>query len=70
MSDEANSIFQKRCNYCNKEFLKHSNIYYIYDNPTCSLMCQRNIHYAIYRVNPDFDKPELWTKTRDRAKSF
>jgi hypothetical protein len=70
MSLENDDKFQKKCNYCDKEFLKNANIYYIYDNPTCSLFCQRNIHYTIYRVNPEFDKPELWTKTRNRSKSF
>jgi hypothetical protein len=64
------SEFQTKCNYCNRIIAKESNIFYIFDNPTCSLLCQHYVHHEILIINPGLDKPELWNLNRERSKSF
>ena len=69
--DDINIInYIKVCQYCDKEITKDMNIYYIYDNPTCSRNSSYLIHYEIIRRDPTLSKPELWTINRQRSKSF
>ena len=60
----------KKCQYCDKEITNDMNIYYIYDNPTCSRNCSYLIQYEITRRGPTLSKPELWTINKHRSKSF
>ena len=70
--EEKNNIINltKKCSYCKKVIRKESNIYYIYDNPTCSRECKNFIIYEVSRRDPTLSRPELWSETRSRSKSF
>ncbi len=56
--------FMKKCQYCNKEITTKMNIYFVYDNPTCSYNCSYLMMFEINRRDPSLSKPELWSLKR------
>ena len=69
--DDINKInFIKKCSYCNKIIPKENNIYYIYDNPTCSRDCKYFMMFEVNRRDPTLSLPELWSESKPRSKSF
>ena len=63
-ADNDKDTFIKKCQYCHKEITKAMNIYFVYDNPTCSYNCSYLMMFEINRRDPTLNKPELLTLKR------